>query len=467
MRKILLFIILNILIFDINCFSQVDTLKKIKVYIFSINQEINSTSLRITQRAFKEINLVKPELIILHLNTYGGLVDVADSIRTKILNSKIPIYAFIDNNAASAGALISVACDKIYMRDGASIGAATVVNENGEAMPDKYQSYMRSIMRSTAEAHGKDTIILNADTSYVWHRNPNIAEAMVDQSIYLKGISDSGKVVTFTPEEAIKYGFCEGKAENIKEILDAEGIKNYEIIKQDSSAIDYIMGFLLNPFFHSILIMIIIGGIYFELQTPGIGFPIAASVIAAILYFSPLYFEGIAENWEILVFVIGVILVVLEIFVIPGFGIAGISGIILVVTGLTLSMVDNIVFTVGSADEITYTLLKAFTIVILSFLISLLLSFYFSKKLFTSKRFGYLALNKNQEISEGYISVDALLKNKVGSKAVALTVLRPGGKIEIENEAFDAVSLSGFIERGENLIVKKFEQGQLYVDKIK
>ena len=463
MKKYLLFIFTLIFILN-KLFSQNDTLSKKKIFVFTINQEINATSLRITQKAFLEANKIKPDLIILHLNTYGGLVDAADSIRTRILNSKIPVYAFIDNNAASAGALISIACDKIYMRSGASIGAATVVGETGEAMPDKYQSYMRSIMRATCEAHGKDTLISEkGDTIYKWHRNPEIAEAMVDQRIYIKEISDSGKVVTFTPSEAIKYGFCEGKAENIKELLALEGIKNYEIIKQETSAMDYIMGFLMNPYFHSILIMIIIGGIYFELQTPGIGFPLAASTIAAILYFSPLYIEGIAEYWEILIFIIGVILIVLEIFVVPGFGITGISGIILIISGLTLSLVDNLVFTIGDTDIIAYTILKSFSLVVVSFLISLVLSFYFSKKLFTSSRFSYLALNKNQNINEGYISVDTSTKQMIGKQGRTVTVLRPSGKIEIDENIFDAVSLNGFIEKNKLVTVKKFESGQLYV----
>ena len=461
-----IFIFFSLLFIANSSFSQIDTLSKNKIYVFTINQEINPASLRITQKAFDEINKIQPNLIILHLNTYGGLVDAADSIRTRILNSKIPVYVFIDNNAASAGALISVACDKIYMRSGASIGAATVVNQTGEAMPDKYQSYMRSIMRSTAEAHGKDTIIENNDTNYIWHRNPEIAEAMVDQRIYIKGISDSGKVITFTPDEAIKYGFCEGKAENIKEILSIEGIKNYEIIKQQTSSMDSVMGFLMNPYFHSILIMIIIGGIYFELQTPGIGFPLAASAVAAILYFSPLYLEGIAENWEILIFIAGVILVVLEIFVIPGFGIAGISGIILIISGLTLSLVDNLVFTLGDNDLIIKTILKSFSLVTVSFLTALLLSFYLSKKLFTSSRFNYLALNKSQNIDEGYIGVDTSVKEMIGKQGIAITVLRPSGKIEIDGNIFDAVSIKGFIDKDKNVIVKKFESGQLYVQEI-
>ncbi|MCD6596743.1 MAG: nodulation protein NfeD, partial [Bacteroidales bacterium] len=269
--------------------------KKIVVYKFDIKKEISEPMWRVTKESFEEANQMGADYILIHMNTYGGMVTTADSIRTKILNSKIPTIVFIDNNAASAGALISIACDSIYMRPGASIGAATVVNQSGQAVPDKYQSFMRSTMRATAEAHGKDTLIQGRDTLIRWHRDPQIAEAMVDPSVYVKEISDTGKVLTLTTEEAIKVGFCEGEAENIREVLKLAGINNYELKEYKPTTLDKIIHFLVNPMVSGILIMLIMGGIYFELQSPGIGFPLGAAVIAAIIYFAPLYLEGLAE----------------------------------------------------------------------------------------------------------------------------------------------------------------------------
>ena len=182
-----------------------DSTKTNLVYTYKIFREIGSTSWIHTQEAFAEAEEMGADVILLHMNTYGGQVVFADSIRTKILNSHIPVHVFIDNNAASAGALISVACDSIYMRPGANIGAATVVNQSGKKMPDKYQSYMRSTIRATAEAHGKDTIVTGNDTTYVWRRDPHVAEAMVDESIYIAGIIDTGKILTFTTLEAIEH----------------------------------------------------------------------------------------------------------------------------------------------------------------------------------------------------------------------------------------------------------------------
>ncbi len=441
---------------------QVDTAKK-KIFVFKIYNEIGPESWRTTQKSFKEAYELNADLIILHLNTYGGLVDAADSIRTKILNSRIPVYVFIDNNAASAGALISLACDKIYMRPGANIGAATVVNQTGEAMPDKYQSYMRSTMRSTAEAKGKDTTIVGTDTIIAWKRNPLIAEAMVDPRTYIEGVIDTGKVLTFTSTEAMQNNYCEGEAIDIKEILKLQQIENYEIVEHKITQTDKLIGFLINPALQGILIMIIIGGIYFELQTPGIGFPIAASIFAAVIYFSPLYVEGIAENWEIILFMLGLILVAVEVFAIPGFGIVGGAGIILIISGLTLSMIDNIIFKMGDSHAIAQVLLKSFVLVITSFVVSLIASIYLGKKFLTSNRFSFLVLNATQEVDAGFVSFDGNNPSLIGKEAISFTVLRPSGKIELDNEIYDAVSLIGFIDAGKTVKIEKQENGQLYV----
>ena len=423
--------------------------KIFKVYKFDIKEQIAPPVWRKTQKAFEQAKESKADLILIHMNTYGGMLDAADSIRTMILKSDIPVFVFIDNNAASAGALISIACDSIYMHPGANIGAATVVDQSGKPLPDKYQSYMRSMMRSTAEAKGRD---------------PDIAQAMVDPRIYIEGITDTGHVLTFTASEALKYKFCEGIAKSMEEVLELANIEEYEIEEQKLTATDKIIGFLINPFVSGILIMIIIGGIYFELQTPGIGFPIAASVVAALLYFAPLYLEGLAEHWEIVIFIIGVILIAVEIFVVPGFGAPGILGIIFIVAGLTLSMTGNLGLDF-SGIELTGILMSFFIVVIAMFL-SLLLSFYFSRKVFTTTIFGHLALDSTQQVNEGFTSSDNEYKNMVGKKGTAKTILRPAGKVKIEDEIFDATAEAGFIEKGEPVEVTGYQTSQLFVKKI-
>ena len=175
-----------------------------KVYVFDLKDEIGPSALRMVQKAFDEAADQRCDVILIRMNTYGGLLDKADSIRTRILHAPVPVLVFIDNNAASAGALIAISCNKIYMRKGSNIGAASVVNQSGELAPDKYQSYMRSMMRATAEARG---------------RNPMIAEGMVDGKTVVPGINKEGQVITLTADEAVKHGFCEGISETTEDGL--------------------------------------------------------------------------------------------------------------------------------------------------------------------------------------------------------------------------------------------------------
>ncbi|HEX2935133.1 MAG TPA: NfeD family protein, partial [Bacteroidales bacterium] len=333
----------------------------------------------------------------------------------------------------------------------------------GEVMPDKYQSFMRSMMRSTAEAHGKDTIIEGNDTIYKWRRDPKMAEAMVDPRTFIPGVNDSGKVLTFTTEEAMLHGYCEGKAQKLTDVIELAGIKEYELKEHTITTLDKIINFLINPVIQGLLIMLIIGGIYFELQTPGIGFPLAAAAVGAVLYFAPLYLEGLAEHWEILLFIVGLILIAIEIFAIPGFGVTGITGIALVITGLTLSMIDNFVFELDLSRAIM-AIFKALSVVMISITAALLLSLYFTKSIIGNSRIAGLSLKAEQRSSDGYISFDNK-NNMIGSYGTAVTMLRPSGKVEIEGDIYDSISETGYINQGEKVIVVRYETGQLYVEK--
>ena len=286
-------------------FNIIGESEKKKVLVGKIDNNIDPRTNRYSKLLLEEASENDYDIVVIEMDTYGGAVNDADDIRTRILDFEIPIYVWINKDAASAGALISIACDSIYMSSGASIGAATVVTGDGTQAPDKYQSYMRSIMRSTAEAKGRD---------------PKIAEAMVDEDIEVDSISMEGKVITFSTKEAIKYGFCDAELNSVVEIMERQGIEDYEITKFELGSTEDIISFFLNPVVSSILILLILGGLYFELQTPGIGFPIIASITALILYLVPYYLNGVAENWEIIMFFVGVILIMLEVFVIPGFG---------------------------------------------------------------------------------------------------------------------------------------------------
>lgn len=451
----LLFLLLFLLI---TTFKSIGEERKL-VYQIDIKKEINNTTRIYLRNGLEEAKLLGADAVLLHMNTYGGLLEVADSMRTAILYNPIPVYVFIDNNAASAGALISIACEKIFMRKGANIGAATVVNQTGAALPDKYQSYMRSMIRSTAEAHGKDTIIQEKDTTFRWKRDPLIAEAMVDERVVVPNLIDSGKVLTFTADEALEWKYCDGIAETPDEVITKYlGYNDYELKTYKPSWEDDLKGFLMNPMLQSLLIIIIIGGIYFEMQTPGLGFPSAAAVVAAILYFAPLYIDGLAQNWEILVFILGLLLIAVEIFIIPGFGIAGISGIIFLIAGLTLSLLNNTDF---NFEEVSTKEIGEATLTVLIGLgLGFVLMIWLSNKIGTKGMMRKVALHKDLEDAHSSPSLTSL----IGKEGTAFTVLRPSGKVMIDNELYDGVSESGFIEKGTKVEVVRFENAQVYVE---
>ena len=445
MFKVLLSVILIFLPF-------ISSSQEKRIFVIPVKGEISKATERTLSKGLQQADEKGYDFVIVQLNTYGGAVASADSMRSALLRFPVPVAAFIDNQAVSAGALISIACDSIYMTTGSTIGAATVVNQNGEPMPDKYQSFMRAMMRSTAQANGRD---------------PKIAEAMVDPTIVASSTGDDSlKVLSFTMEEAIENNYCEGFAEKIQDVatLLTNG-DNYILEEMEISFTDEVISFLLSPVIQGLLLMVIIGGLYFELQSPGIGFPSAAAVIAALLYFAPLYLEGLAENWDILLFAAGILLIIAEIFIIPGFGIAGISGITLTILALVFAMIDNNLFYFkGNLNFIV--IVKPLSIVMVSALSSLVVSIWLAGRVFPGKSFSHLALRIKLDSSKGYIGVEDINNNLIGKVGIAASSLRPAGKIEIEGKWYDATIEFGMADKGEELVVTKFEGGRVYCERL-
>lgn len=417
-----------------------------RVFLMEIRGDIDPRMNRYVELALDQATEEDADIVIIDMDTYGGAVNDANDIRTRILEYDKPVWVYINNDAASAGALISIACDSIYMVPGSNIGAATVVNgADGSQAPDKYQSYMRSIMRSTAEENGRD---------------PLIAEGMVDDRVEIEGVTEDGKIITFTTSEAITNGYCEAEVSSIEDILEKNNVVNYQVIKYELSGTEQIISFFLNPFVSGLLILVITGGIFFELQTPGVGFPIAAAGIALILYLVPYYLNGLAANWEIAIFFVGFALIALEVFVIPGFGVAGVLGIICIVGSLIFMMLgnDNFNFDFVETEQIT----TAATVVGVSMISSIVLLFVLGYRLSNSKMLNRVALMTTQEKSEGYVAT-SFAENLIGKTGTANTILRPSGRIEIDNEIYDAYTRGEYVEQGENVTVISQEGSSLKV----
>ena len=416
------------------------------IYRIRLDSDIDKSSQRLVILGLEKAAEADADYVMLDIDTYGGAVDAADSIRSAILRYERPVVAYVNMQAASAGALISIACDSIYMKTGSSIGAATVVDQSGNVMPDKYQSFMRGMMRSTAQANGRD---------------PHVAESM----------TDTANVLTLTPSEAIEVGYCEGVYETIEEVAVAVTGGNEFVIKnmdEDMTWLDKLIQFLLNPLLQSIFMMMIIGGIFVEIRTPGIGLPLITAIVGALLYFAPGYLGHLVSYWEIILFVAGLILIGIEIFVIPGFGVAGITGIIAVVVSLAFAMVDNAELFHWDGTLNLQPIIQPLGIVVLSASAAIFGSVWLVKKLYVTRSFDHIALRQEMKSDEGFTGVITGLESLVGEPVVVFTDMRPGGKVKTTDGRIIEATLKfgGFASKGETLKVLSTEQGRLYCEKL-
>jgi len=421
-----------------------------RIYRLPIKQEIGMPVRKIVLDGLEEAKKWDADLILVEMDTYGGAVDAADDIRTALLNSPIPVWVYIENNAASAGAFISIACEKIFMKPGATIGAATVVDSQGEKSDEKYQSFMRAKMRETAMQRGRD---------------PNIAEAMVDGSIVVPGVNESGKVVSLTSSEALNLGFSDGTYSSLQELLKDKGLEKSEQKAFETGGVRSLVLFFLRPEVSGILIAVIFLGLFFELQSPGVGFPGLAALIAAVLFFIPNYLEGMAMYWEILLFLAGLLLLGLEIFVFPGFGIAGISGIILVFLSLVLSITANLPAEPGwgiSAPE-PNGFVRSLWVVVVAVLGSLGLVLLALKTVPEKNFFKKVAVVTELKSADGFRNAQPVDSELNGKTGFAIGPLRPGGMVQIDGKDWEARSISGWIERGDPVQVVQHENNILLV----
>lgn len=438
--------------------------RECKVYTFPINGDIMPAQQRLVSKCLTEAREQHADLVVIRMNTYGGLVNVADSIRTMILNYPTPIWVYIDNQAASAGALIALAADRIYMHPGGSIGAASVVDQNGQPMPDKFQSFMRATMRATAESHGQVIErIENGDTIRRWWRDPQTAEAMVGRTV---ADSTTVNVLTFTSSEAVKNHFSEGTASSLKETLAQGGVETYTLTEYRPTTLDRLLAWLMNPVVQGIFVMMIVGGIYFELQSPGIGFALVVAILGAVLYFAPLYLEGVAQNWELILFIIGLGLLAVEIFVLPGFGIAGVAGIVAVILGLSFAAIDNDLLRHLPTGEITVGwILQPILVVIIATTAALIGGLLLSKRFLTGTTplQRKVVLTAEMAPEQGYVSHPQVASELIGKTAEVAAVLRPSGRVIIDGIYYDAIAEEGqFIPRGKQVIITRFEGGVVY-----
>lgn len=414
------------------------------VYYGNIDGEIDLGIAPYVRRVVDEAEKNSASAIIFRINTFGGRVDAATQIKDAILNSKVKTIAFIDKRAISAGALIALSCEKIVMVPGASMGATTVVNETGQKQSEKYQSYMRSEMRATAEKNGRRT---------------DIAQGMVDEKIIVPDLQDdSTKLITLTSEEAVKYKMADTILTSMDEVKKVFVDQNAEVVRVTSNWAEDFVRFLNHPIVSSLLIMIGLIGLYTEIKTPGWGLPGTIAIISLALFFGSGYILELASIGEILIFVVGVILLLLEIFVIPGFGIFGILGITFIIGGLFLGLLSD--FDLTGWDTISTAVIQLALSLLGTFIVGLILLKFLPKSTMLNK----LVLQEKVASKSGYADKE-VFADYIGLEGQALTDLRPSGAAVINGKRIDVVTEGDYINHGSDIIVKSVEGSKIVVVK--
>jgi membrane-bound serine protease (ClpP class) len=402
------------------------------VYVIPVHQTIEQGLESFLDRAMDEAESVSAKAIILDIDTFGGAVDAAVGIGKRIESSPIPVTAFIQGNAASAGAFISLNADQIIMTPGSSIGAAAVRDLQGKEVDPKITSYWSSKMKSAAEAHG---------------RKPEIAQAMVDPKVTIPGLKETTEQpLTLTAEEAIKAGYAESIQPNLEGVLAYLNLKDQPMIKISLSPAEQIARWVTNPIIIPLLLIIGIGGIVFEMLAPGFGYPGIIGISALVLFFFGHYVAGFAGIEDIILFVGGIILMVIELFA-PGFGIFGILGIISLTLGVVLASYNTVYgfVSLGIAGVITIGLI----IVIVK---------YFGHR----GTWNRLILRDEMKKEQGYVS-SLTREELLGKEGEAVTTLRPSGTIVVEGERIDAVTEGGFIRQNARVVIIKVEGHRVVV----
>lgn len=427
LRKFGIIFIILLLLSSIALGAEVNTSDK--VYVIPINGEINRATNYFVQNTIEELEREGAKAIIFEIDTYGGLIDQAQQIKDSIIGTDIQTISFVNNNAQSAGVLITIASEKIVMAKNSTLGSAETIPNT-----EKVLSMWRAVLRDTARYRG---------------RNSDIIEAMADKDIEIEGINEKGKLINLTSNEAVEYGIADLTANDYESILEYFNIQASEIVKVKEDFQVKIAKAVTSSTLSTLLLAIGFIGIAVEIFTPGFGVGGIASIIAFGLYFGGNILAG-NSNWiSLTLFVIGLILIVVE-GMVPGFGLPGISGIIFIVVGIIMAM-----------NNLRSAVLSLSIAIILTAIVVIILV----KLGYRSKIFNNIILSNKLHKDKGYIPSEDM-EHLLGEEGRALSELRPAGFIEIGNNKYDALSDGGFITRNDKIKVVKVEGSKIFVRRI-
>ena len=405
------------------------------VYVVPVSGTVDGGLAAYIDRACREAEDDQADLLLLEIDTYGGRVDSAITIKERILRCQVPTASFVTGKAISAGALIALAGEKMVMAPGTTIGAAEP--RLGEAKADeKVVSMWSKELAATAEARG---------------RNGQIAAAMADSDIAIAGLVDKGKLLTLTQAQALQYKMADFSAVDRQAALAVLGLANAQVVEVTPSAMETVSRWATNPYIAPLLLTVGICGVILEVFIAGWGVAGVVGLTAFALFFGGHIMAGFS-GWEsVLLFLLGIILLGLEAFVIPGFGITGAAGIIAVLASVVIAS--------ASMEQALISLAVA----LIASVVLLGLSFRFLK---TRRLWQRLILGVRQENSAGYVAQGSNLSRFQDQTGIAASPLRPAGVAEIAGERVDVVTEGGFIPAGSRIQVIKVEGVRVVVKQI-
>lgn len=377
------------------------------------------------ERSLEEAAARGVSAVVLDMDTPGGRVDAAERIADAISDSAVPVYTLVNRRAFSAGALIALSTQGIYMRPGSVIGAATPVDGAGQKAPEKIVSAMRSEMRALAEARGLD---------------PRVAEAMVDESIAIPGVIEAGQLLTLTTEEAVDIGYATEVAD-LPSLLELLGEESAQVVTSEANWAERVVRFFSNPVVAPFLLTLGFLGLITEIKTPSFGMAGAAGLLSLSLFFGSHLIVGLAGLEDLIIFGVGLALLGVEVFLIPGFGLFGIIGGLGMLAGLYLALIGSLP---TSADFTRAGLVLSTTVLLIAVTAWVMIrSLPGSSRLAKSGIF----LLQRTDRSIGYESA-ARRRELVGMVGKAITDLRPSGTGLFGDERVDVVSESEWITEG-------------------
>lgn len=441
----------------------VETNRTPLVYIIPIKKTIEPALLYVVRRGVDEAVRNKADAIIFEMDTPGGRVDSAEGIINVIKHTDIPVYTFVEHEAYSAGAIIALATPNIYMAPGSVIGAATPlmmgpqggVQELPDAVEEKMTSAVAAMVRATAEQGGYD---------------PKLAEAMVraDMEYSIDGeiISEEGRLLTLTNTEAERLVgtdqkplLSKGTAEDVDELLIILGLENAKKHVLEVTAAERFARILSHPGIATLLMMLGFGGLWLEFKTPGFGvFGILGISFLLLLYFGQ-HIAGLAGNEDLLLLFLGIALLAAEIFIIPGFGLAGISGIFCIFVALVSMLVENMPGKMRPISFEPITFSTPLLMVFASFAGTAALMMIAGRFLPQTRAFQHLTLKEISPSAEDE-------RDLLGLEGISHSDLRPAGSAYFAGRKLDVVSYGDYIPRQTEIRIVEVHGNRIVVEDI-